>query len=146
MRQAIQQCRRHLRITKDAGPFTEGQVRRDHHASVLIELGQQVEQQGPAGLAERQIAQLVQNHQVHAHQGKGQLPRLAGGFLLFQQIHQIDRRVEPNPLAVLGDAGDAEGRGQMGLAGARATDEHHYKGFPTKVKREDRDGFSLPCS
>lgn len=24
--------------------------------------------------------------------------------------------------------------------------DHNYKGFPTNVKREDRDGFSLPCS
>jgi hypothetical protein len=68
MRQPVQQRRRHLGIAKDAGPFGEGQVGRDHHAGVLVELRQQVEQQGAAGLAERQIAQFIENHQIHAHQ------------------------------------------------------------------------------
>ena len=38
MRQSIQQRGRHLGIAKDARPFGEGQVRRNHHARMLIEL------------------------------------------------------------------------------------------------------------
>ena len=52
MRQPIQKRCRHLGITKYARPFSEGQVRRDHHAGVLIELRQQMEEQGTAGLTE----------------------------------------------------------------------------------------------
>jgi len=37
-------------------------------AGVLVQLGEQVKQQGAAGLAEGQVAQLVQDDQVHAHQ------------------------------------------------------------------------------
>ena len=55
MRQSVEQRRGHLGVAKDARPFGEGQVGRDHHAGVLVEFRQQVKQQGPAGLAERQI-------------------------------------------------------------------------------------------
>jgi hypothetical protein len=37
VRQAVQQCRSHLRVTKYAGPLPEGQVGRDHHGKVRIE-------------------------------------------------------------------------------------------------------------
>ena len=39
MRQTVQQCRCHLGIAKDMGPFPEGQVRRDDHTGVLVEFG-----------------------------------------------------------------------------------------------------------
>ena len=41
----IQQCRRHLGVAKHTGPFGEVQVRRDHHAGVLVQFGEQVEPQ-----------------------------------------------------------------------------------------------------
>lgn len=53
--EAIEQRRRHLGIAEDTDPLFEGQVRRDHHAGVLIEFRQKMEQQGAPGLAERQI-------------------------------------------------------------------------------------------
>ena len=91
MRQTIEQRRRHLRIAKDTGPLAESQVRRDHPAGVFIAFGQQVEQPGPAGRTEEQIAPFVQNDPVHAHQGERPLAGLAGDLLLLQQIDPIDR-------------------------------------------------------
>ena len=38
MRQSIQKRRRHLGIAKDTRPFSKGQIRRNHHARMLIEL------------------------------------------------------------------------------------------------------------
>ena len=38
MRQAIEQRRRHLRVVEHACPLPEGQVGRDHHARMLVEL------------------------------------------------------------------------------------------------------------
>jgi hypothetical protein len=35
---------------------------------VLIEFAEQVEQQGTAAVAERQIAELIQDHEIGAHQ------------------------------------------------------------------------------
>ena len=48
MRQAIEQRRRHLGIAEDARPLGEGEIGRDHHAGMLVEFGQQVEQQRAA--------------------------------------------------------------------------------------------------
>ena len=45
---AIEQGSRHLGIAEDAGPFAETQVGGDHDAGALIQLAEQVEQQGPA--------------------------------------------------------------------------------------------------
>jgi hypothetical protein len=53
VREPVQQRRGHLRVAEHAGPLCEVQVRRDHHAGVLVQLAQRVEQQRPAaGLAE----------------------------------------------------------------------------------------------
>ena len=50
MRESVEQCRGHLGVTQDAGPFREAEVRRDHHRRTFIERAQQMEQQRPAGL------------------------------------------------------------------------------------------------
>lgn len=38
MRQPVEQGGGHLGITEDARPFSEGQIGRDHHTGVLVEL------------------------------------------------------------------------------------------------------------
>jgi len=53
MREPVEQGRRHLRVAEHARPLGEVEVGRDHHARVLVEPAQQMEQQGAAGLAER---------------------------------------------------------------------------------------------
>ncbi len=64
MSNSIQQRGGHLRVGEDAAPFAEAQVRRDHYAGVLIELGEQVKQKRATDLAEWQVAQLIEDHQV----------------------------------------------------------------------------------
>ena len=71
MRLPIEKRCRHLGIAEYAGLFGEGQVRRDHHAGVLVALRQQREEQGTAGLAEGQITQRIEDHEIHAHQCQG---------------------------------------------------------------------------
>ncbi|MCY1228077.1 hypothetical protein D9M72_403730 [compost metagenome] len=125
VREAVEQGGRHLRVAEHRRPFGEVQVGGDHHAGVLVQLGQQVEQQRAAGLAERQVAQFVQDHQIHSQQAQRNTPGLALGLLLLQCIDQIDRRVEPHALAVAHDARHAQSRCQMGLACAWTTDQDH---------------------
>ena len=48
MGQPVEECGRHLGIAEDACPFAEAQVGCDDDAGALVELGQQMEQQGPA--------------------------------------------------------------------------------------------------
>ena len=125
MREPVQQCRCHLGITKDTRPFREVQVRRDHHAGVLIQPAEQVEQQRTACLAERQVAQLIEDHQVQAQQARRDASGLALCLLLLQRVDQIHRGVKAHAPAMLGDAGHANGCGQVGLAGARPSHQHH---------------------
>ncbi len=40
MGKTIKKRRRHLRIGEDSVPFAEAQVGRNHHAGVLVELGE----------------------------------------------------------------------------------------------------------
>ncbi len=42
-----------------------------------------------------------------------------------QCVDQVHRRMEPHPFAIPGDAGHPNGRGQMGFARARPTDQNH---------------------
>ena len=62
MRQAIEQRGGHLRIAKDTGPFGERQIGGEHHARSLVELREQMEEQGAAGRTERQITQFIKDH------------------------------------------------------------------------------------
>jgi len=50
---------------------TTVKVGRDDNAGVPVQLAQQVEQQRTAGLAERQVAQFIEDHQVQAPQAAG---------------------------------------------------------------------------
>ena len=99
--QSVQQSCGQLHITKHLRPLCKPQVGGDQHAGVLIQLGEQVKQQCAPGLTKRQIAQLIEDHQVHIHQLQGNLARLAMRLLLLQCVDQFYRREEANALGVL---------------------------------------------
>ena len=136
VRQAVQQRGGHLGVAEDAGPPREVQVGRDHHAGVFVQTAEQVEQQRPAGLAEGQVAQLIEDDQIQAQQARGDATGPALGLLLLQRVDQVDGEVEAHPLAMTGDAGHADGRGQVRLARARPTHQDHV----VRVVGEGRGG------
>jgi hypothetical protein len=82
-----------------------------------------MEQQRAAGLAERQVAQLVEDDQIHSQQAVCDAPGAPLGLLALQRIDQVDRRVEAHSATVPGDAGHAQRRGQVRLARAGPADE-----------------------
>ncbi|VTY39042.1 Uncharacterised protein [Xylophilus ampelinus] len=125
MREPVEQGGGHLRVAEHAGPFGERQVRCDQHTRVLVQLAEQVEQQRPSGLAEGQVAQLVQYDQVHAQQAAGNPSGLALCLLLLQRIDQVDRRVEPHALGVPRDTCHANGGPQVRFPGAGPADQNH---------------------
>lgn len=90
MGKPVEQGRRHLLVTKDARPLSEAEVGRNDDAGALVEFADQMEQQRPAGLAERQIAKLVQDHQIGVYQAICQPPLLSLLFLLFQGIDLLN--------------------------------------------------------
>jgi hypothetical protein len=66
MGKPVEHCGGHFGIAEHLGPIGEGEVCGDEQGCVLVELADQVEQQLAAGLAERQIAQLVDDDEIVA--------------------------------------------------------------------------------
>ena len=113
--QAVEQRDGHLGVAEDLGPFTEGEIGGDNQAGALVEFAQQMEQQGAAGLRERQIAEFIENDQVDLHEPVGDLARLAVSFLLFQRVDELDSGEAAYSEAMVSDGLHADGGGEMVL-------------------------------
>jgi len=79
----VDQGRGHLGVA-------EGQIGGDDHRGLFVELADQMEQALTAGLGERQIAQLVEAHEIETGELAGQDPCLAAAGLVLQLVDQID--------------------------------------------------------
>jgi hypothetical protein len=92
--EAIEQRSRHFGVGEDAWPFAKGKIGGDDDRGALIEPTDEVEQELAARLGEWQIAEFVENDEVHAGQviGKATLARVAGFGL--EPIDEIDDVVE----------------------------------------------------
>ena len=99
--QAVEQCGRHLGIAEDARPFAEAQVGGDDDAGALIELAQEMEEQRTAGCTERQIAELVEDHEIGMDEAVGDLSGSALRLLLLERIDQFDGGEEADASAVV---------------------------------------------
>ena len=123
MGQAVEQRGRHLGVAEHAGPFAEGEIGGDDDGGALVEPADEVEQKLAAGLSERQIAEFVEDDEVHAGQmiGEPALPSVAG--LGLEPVDEIDDVVEAAAGAG-SDAASGDGNGQVGFAGAGAADQH----------------------
>ena len=115
MGEPVEQCGRHLGVSEDARPFAEAEVGGDDDRGPLVELAEQVEQQGATGRAERQISQLIEDHEIEAGQAFSDLPRLSLGLLLFEGVDQFNGGEEADLAAVMLDGLDAEGGCDVGL-------------------------------
>src|ERR1700688_1897013 len=114
MGQSSEQSGGHLGVTEDARPFTEVEVGGDDDRGPLVEPADKVEQELAAGLGERQIAEFVEDDEVHPGQviGKPALPAITG--LGLEPVDEIDDVVEPAAGAAA-DAASGNGDGQVGL-------------------------------
>src|SRR5271157_1542218 len=66
MGEAIEQRRGHLWVSEHARPFTEGEIGGEKDRGALVEPADEVEEKLAAGLGERQVAELVEDDEVHA--------------------------------------------------------------------------------
>ena len=82
-----------------------------------------MEQELSAGLGERQIAELVEDDEVHAGQviGEPTLPSVAG--LGLESIDEIDDVIKP-AAGARADAASGDGDSKMRFAGAGSADQH----------------------
>jgi hypothetical protein len=120
MGQAVEHSSRHFGIAKNLWPVCKGEIGGDEQRRVFIEFADQVEQQLAAGLAERQIAEFVDDDDVVAQQRLGKPAAATGGLLLLELIDQIDQVEEPAACTAADDRrchADTEVR----FAGARRT-------------------------
>ena len=86
MGQTVEQRGRHLGVAKNTRPLAECEICRHDHRGLLIEAADQLEQQLPAGLRERQIAELVEDNEILAAQIVGQPPWPSGSALGLKSV------------------------------------------------------------
>ena len=122
MGEAVEERRGHLGVAEDARPFAEGEVGGDDDRGLLVEAADQVEQELAAGLGEGQVAELVEDDEVHPREVVGHAALAAGAALGLELVDQVDD-VEEAAAGAVADAGPGDGDGQMGLAGAGAADQ-----------------------
>ena len=68
VRQAVEHGGRHFGVAEHLRPVGEGEIGRYQQRGVFIELADQMEQQLTAGLAEREIAEFVDDDEIIAQQ------------------------------------------------------------------------------
>ena len=87
-----------------------------------------MEEQGPAGGAERQVAKLVEDDEIGVGEPGCDLAGFALKLLLFESVDKFDGGEEADTLAVMLDGLDADRGGEMRLARAGAADQDDIVG------------------
>ena len=128
MGETVEERRCHLRVAEHGGPFAEAQVRCGDDAGSLVEFAEQVEEQGSAGSAEWQVAELVEDDEVGIGKPRCDLAGLPLVLFLFERVDEFDCGEKPDALAVAFDGLDADGRGEMRLTCAGAADQDDIVG------------------
>jgi len=100
-----------------------------------------VEQELAAGLGEGQVAELVEDDEVHAGEVVGHAALAPGTGFGLELVDEIDD-VEEAAAGARADAGPGDGDGQMGLAGAGATDQN---GVALKKRSRTRPTWFSTC-
>ena len=108
--ETVEECRRHLGIAEHAGPFADPQGDGDEDTGLLVEPGEQMEQERPARETEGQVAELVEDDEIEARQPVSQLPCLVQSLFLLEGVDQIDGGEEPDLPAMMLDSLDVEQR------------------------------------
>src|SRR5271166_1925137 len=123
MGEAIEERRGHLWVSEHARPFTEGEIGRDEDRGALVEPADEVEEELAAGLGERQVAELVEDDEVHAGEIIGDPalpPRARLGLELVDEIDGGEEAAAPSGA----DAASRDGDHPVRLAGSCSTYKH----------------------
>src|SRR5277367_4214597 len=139
----IEQRGRHLGVAEHSSPLAEAEVGRDDDAGALVELAQQMEEQGPAGGAERQVTKLVEDDEIGVGEPGGDLSWLALKLLLFKSVDEFDGGEEADALAMMLDRLDADRGGEMRLARAGAADQDDIVGVFQELAAMELTGERL---
>src|SRR5580693_8933062 len=102
-----------------------------------------MEEQGPAGGAERQVAKLVEDDEIGVGEPRRDLAGFALKLLLFKSVDQFDGGEEPDALAMMLDGLDADRRGEMRLACAGTADQDDIVGVLQELAAMELTGERL---
>jgi len=97
MGQAVEQGRRHALALEDLAPLAERQIAGDQQAGPFIPIRKDLEQQLGAGPAEREVAQLITDQQIHPIELAQEAVQLILLLGFLQAGDQCSRRVELDP-------------------------------------------------
>src|SRR5215831_4881038 len=123
MSEAIEQRGCHFGIAEDTGPFAKIEVCGDHDGGSLVQAADQMEQKLAPGLGERQIAEFVEDNEVHAGEVIGNAPLASCTGLGLEPIDEIHDVVKTSARPGA-NAASGDGDGKVGLAGAGSANQH----------------------
>ena len=115
MGETVEQGGGHLGVAEHGRPFAEAEVCGDDDAGAFVKFAQQVEEQRPTRGAERQVSQLVQDHEVELGHCLGDLSGLALGLFLFEGVDEFDGREEADLAAMMFDGLNSDCRCKEGF-------------------------------
>ena len=117
MDEPVDQGRRHHVVPEDLAPLLEPFVAREDGRRVFVAPGEQLEEQHGPGPRDREIADLVNDHQTRKDERPEAVREPAAALRLFERVGQISERREVDPSAVL-RGGDREPEREMRFADA----------------------------
>src|SRR5271165_932197 len=116
MGEAIEQRRCHLWVSEHARPFAEGEIGGDQDRGALVEPADEVKEKLAAGLRERQVAELVEDDEVHAGEIIGHAALASRACLGLELVDEIDG-----------------GEEAAARSGANAKRRLYWRSLPTKT-------------
>src|SRR5947209_1197724 len=123
VREAVQQGRSHFGISENARPFAKGEIGCDDERGAFVEPADEVEEELAAGLGEGEIAEFVENDEVHAGEIIGDAALASGARLGFEPVDEINGGEEASAIAGA-DATSGDGDRQVSLARAGSAYKH----------------------
>jgi hypothetical protein len=123
MDEAVDQRRRHDVIAEDLAPLFEAFITREDRGGVFVAPGEELEEEHRSGTRDREIADLVDDHQTGKDQRAETVGEAAAALCFFEGVEQIGERREVLAAPVL-RCGDGETQGEMRLADTRWSKEN----------------------
>ena len=115
--EAIEQCGGDDRVAEDVAPFREAAIRGENHGALFVAGVDQLEEEVGAAVADRQIADLVDDQQRGSAVEADLLDQAAFSLGPGQGLDQLGQRAAIDTPAGL-HRGDAECGGQVTFSGA----------------------------
>ena len=127
MSEPVEQGGGELFVSEDLHPLGECEVGGDDGGSAFVAIGQQIEEQLPAGAVKRHESELVHDQESGALDPAMKPAELECVSGLEEVPHQIGCADKQHPVSAAGGL-DAERDGEVGLAGADGPGDDHVIG------------------